>query len=386
MSVEGYAVYVFRHLRPPCLLALEDGRVFRGISFGASGEASGEIVFNTGMTGYQEILTDPSYKGQIVTMTYPLIGNYGSNGEDSESDSPRVEGFVVRESSRRASNWRSSEDLPELLKRSRVVAAEDVDTRALTLHIREKGAMRAILSTEDLSEQSLVEKARNSPSMVGLDLARTVTCPEPYDWPEGPGGAEGVPPVRVTVYDFGVKRSILRQLAREGCRVSVVPASTPAADVLAGKPDGVVFSNGPGDPEPVTCGIDAAREILGKVPVMGICLGHQIMGLALGGRTYKLKFGHRGSNHPVKDLTTDRIEITAQNHGFCVDAESLGDLDTGREVKITHVNLNDRTVEGMSLPGARAFSVQFHPEAGPGPHDAGGLLGRFVDLIRGEGS
>jgi len=377
-------VYVLRHLRPPCVLALEDGRVFTGRSIGAQGERAGEVVFNTGLTGYQEILTDPSYKGQIVTMTSPLIGNYGTNDEDPESDSPKVEGFVVRESSRHASNWRSTGPLPELLEKHGVVAADDIDTRALTLHIREKGAMRAVVSTEEADEKRLVEKARASPAMVGRNLASEVTCEAAYDWPEEPAGVQGKdgPPVTVIVYDFGVKRSILRGLARAGCRVRVVSASTPAADVLDSKPDGVLFSNGPGDPEPVEAGIGAAREIIGKIPVFGICLGHQIMGLALGGRTYKLKFGHHGSNHPVKDLVTDRIQITAQNHGFCVDAESL----KGHDVKITHLNLNDDTIEGLALPDARAFSVQFHPEAGPGPHDARGLFRRFVEMIRGDGS
>jgi carbamoyl-phosphate synthase small subunit len=366
------------------VLALEDGRIFKGRSIGAEGERTGEVVFNTGMTGYQEILTDPSYKGQIVTMTSPLIGNYGTNDEDPESGSPKVEGFVVRESSRTPSNWRSRQGLPDLLKKWGIVAAEDVDTRALTLHIREKGAMRAVISTEDAHEKSLVEKARASPPMVGRDLASEVTCEADYDWPEEPAGLQGKdgPPVTVIVYDFGVKRSILKGLARAGCRVRVVPASTPAQEVLAASPDGVLFSNGPGDPEPVEPGVRAAREIVGGVPVFGICLGHQIMGLALGGRTYKLKFGHHGSNHPVKDLVTDRIQITAQNHGFCVDAESL----PGQDAKITHLNLNDQTVEGLALPDARAFSVQFHPEAGPGPHDAGGLFGRFVEMIRGDGS
>jgi carbamoyl-phosphate synthase small subunit len=362
------------------VLALEDGRIFKGRSIGASGERAGEVVFNTDMTGYQEILTDPSYKGQIVVMTSSLIGNYGTNEEDIESSAPQVEGFVVREASRTPSNWRSTTPLPELLEKHGVVAAEDVDTRALTLHIREKGAMRAVISTEDADGKSLVEKARASPPMVGRNLASEVTCEAAYDWPEEPRGGQdkGGPPVTVIVYDFGVKRSILRGLARAGCRVKVVTASTPAADVLDSKPDGVLFSNGPGDPQPVEAGIRAAREIIGKIPVFGICLGHQIMGLALGGRTYKLKFGHHGSNHPVKDLVIDRIQITAQNHGFCVDAESL----RGHDAKITHLNLNDRTVEGLALPDAKAFSVQFHPEAGPGPHDARGLFGRFVALLR----
>ncbi len=362
------------------MLALEDGRVFTGRSIGAAGERAGEVVFNTGMTGYQDVLTDPSYKGQSVALTSPLSGNYGTNDEDPESDSPKVEGFVVRESSRVASNWRTRRPLPELLEERGVVAADDIDTRALTLHIRERGAMRAVISTKDADEKRLVEKARASPPMVGRNLAGEVTCRDAYDWPEEPAG-DGRSVV-VFVYDFGVKRSILRGLAVAGCRVRVVPALTDAAEVLAARPDGVVFSNGPGDPEPVETGIRAAREIIGKVPVFGICLGHQIMGLALGGRTCKLKFGHHGSNHPVKDLATGRIEITAQNHGFCVDAESL----EGHDAKITHVNLNDHTVEGLALPGAKAFSVQFHPEAGPGPHDARGLFARFVQLIRREGS
>jgi carbamoyl-phosphate synthase small subunit len=372
-------VYLLRHKRPHCRLALEDGRVFEGRSVGAEGSAEGEVVFNTGMTGYQEILTDPSYAGQIVTMTSPLIGNYGTNDEDPESAKPHVEGFIVRESSRLPSNWRSGKSLPELLAEAGVVAADNIDTRALTLHIREKGAMRAVISTDGASESDLVDRAKASPPMEGRDLANVVTTPEAYDWSDAPAVAEGARELAVIVYDFGVKRSILRGLAAAGFRVRVVPASTPASEVLAAKPDGVFFSNGPGDPAPVEAGIAAAREIVGKVPVFGICLGHQIMGLALGGRTYKLKFGHHGSNHPVKDLTTERIEITAQNHGFCVDAESL----TDREVSVTHVNLNDKTVEGLSLPGERASSVQFHPEAGPGPHDARGLFRRFADAIHG---
>jgi carbamoyl-phosphate synthase small subunit len=366
-------------MRPHCVLALEDGRVFKGSSIGAPGIAAGEVVFNTGMTGYQEILTDPSYAGQIVTMTSPLIGNYGTNDEDPESARPHVEGLVVRESSRAPSNWRSDTPLPELLSKRGVVAADDIDTRALTLHIRERGAMRAVISAEDAAADDLVDRARASPPMEGRDLASVVTCPEAYDWPEAATVREGGRELSVTVYDFGVKRSILKGLAAAGFRVRVVPAATPAAEVLSSKPDGVFFSNGPGDPAPVEPGIAAARGIVGKVPVFGICLGHQIMGLALGGRTYKLKFGHHGSNHPVKDLTTERIEITAQNHGFCVDADSL----TDHEVQITHVNLNDSTVEGLSLPKERAFSVQFHPEAGPGPHDARGLFGRFADMTRG---
>lgn len=370
-------MYVFRHLRPPCILALEDGRVFRGVSFGAEGERTGEVVFNTGMTGYQEILTDPSYKGQIVVMTYPLIGNYGSNEEDVESAAPAVEGFVVRESSRCASNWRSTEPLQRFLSRYGVVAAEDVDTRALTLHIRERGAMRACISTVEQSVDNLVEKARASPPMAGRDLASVVGCREPYDWPAQPSSEK---PLRVIVYDFGVKRSILRELTRVGCSVRVVPASTPASDVLAARPDGVVLSNGPGDPEPLKYAAEAVRELVGRVSILGICLGHQIMGLALGGRTYKLRFGHHGSNHPVRNTITGRIEITAQNHGFCVDAASLA----GREARITHLNLNDGTVEGLELPGLRAFSVQFHPEAGPGPHDARGVFDRFAATMRGD--
>jgi len=372
-------VYVLRHKRPDCALALEDGRVFKGRAIGAPGTAEGEVVFNTGLTGYQEILTDPSYAGQIVTMTSPLIGNYGTNDEDTESARPHVEGFVVRESSRLSSNWRSAKPLPELLAGAGVVAADDIDTRALTLHIREKGAMRAVISTEGCSDDDLVDRARASAPMEGRDLASVVTTPEAYDWPEAPTVPEGGRELTVIAYDFGVKRSILCGLAGAGFRVRVVPASTPPEEVLASGPDGVFFSNGPGDPAPVESGIAAARGIVGKVPVFGICLGHQIMGLALGGRTYKLKFGHHGSNHPVKDLTTDRIEITAQNHGFCVDADSLA----GREVDVTHVNLNDRTVEGLALPGERASSVQFHPEAGPGPHDARGLFRRFADAILG---
>jgi len=370
------------------ILALADGRVFEGKSFGATGEAGGEVVFNTSMMGYQEILTDPSYQGQIVTMTYPLIGNYGINGEDVESHTPFASAFVVKEVSRITSNWRSEQSLHDYLQHHGVAGIEGVDTRALTRHIRDHGAQQAIVSTEDLDHESLVRRARKRPSMVGQDLVREVTCAEPYRWDEGEWelgigyGKPREPRFEVVAFDFGIKRNILRMLTSRGCRVTVVPASTSAGEVLAMNPDGIFLSNGPGDPEAVTYAVKTIRELIGQKPIFGICLGHQLMGLALGGRTYKLKFGHHGGNQPVMDLATGKVEITAQNHGFAVDVESL--QSAGEEVALTHINLNDRTVEGLVHKRLPVFSVQYHPESSPGPHDSEYLFGRFCAMMAGE--
>ncbi len=389
----------------PCRLALEDGTMFEGRSLGATGERYGEVVFNTSMTGYQEILTDPSYAGQIITMTYPLIGNYGVNEEDTESRRLFAEGFVVRESSRVASNWRSTGDLHDYLAGAGVVGIEGIDTRALTRHIRSAGAMKGVISSEDGDRDSLVGKARGSAGIVGRDLVREVTVGEPYVFGGGgagrPGGAErGDGVFHVVAYDYGIKRHILESLEGRGCRVMVVPASTTADEVLAIDPDGVFLSNGPGDPEPLTYAASAIRQLVGNKPVFGICLGHQLLSLALGGKTYKLKFGHRGANHPVKNLTSGRVEITSQNHGFAVDAESLGvssrswrvgeaverggwsgaSRDFGR-IEITHLNLNDGTVEGLRCLDVPAFSVQYHPESSPGPHDSGYLFDEFIAMM-----
>ena len=363
-------------------LALEDGTVFTGRSFGASGERVGEVVFNTALSGYQEILTDPSYKGQIVTMTCPHIGNYGVNEEDVESAKPWVEGFVSREFSSTPSNHRSTQTLDAYLKKHGIVAIDDIDTRALTRRLRIAGAMNGVLSTVDLDDASLVAKAKNAPSMAGLDLVKEVTSREAKPWREfvgaGPGGKKGRH--KVALFDCGAKWNIVRLLAESGCDVTVYPASTPAEVVLKEKPDGVFLSNGPGDPAVVTYLIDTMKKILKKdIPTFGICLGHQILGLALGAKTYKLKFGHHGANHPVKRTETGQVEITSQNHGFAVDEKSL----PGTGIEITHVNLNDGTIEGFKHKSMPAFCVQYHPEAAPGPHDSRYLFEHFTKLMEG---
>jgi len=369
------------------ILYLEDGRTFLGESFGAQGETTGEVVFNTSLSGYQEVFTDPSYKGQIVTMTYPLIGNYGVNEEDSESEQPQVEGLVVRELSPFPSNWRSQKTLDQYLKEYSIVGIQGIDTRALTKHIRDAGAQLGIISTVDFDSQSLREKIEKAPQYGGRDLVKEVTCPQPYAWKQGTwsfpearrnSSRQSGDSFSVIVYDCGVKRNILRHLVDEGCEVTVVPASFPAEEVLGLRPQGVCLSNGPGDPAAIPYVIDNVKKLIGKLPIMGICLGHQILGLALGGKTYKLKFGHRGSNQPVKDLATGKVAITAQNHGFCVDLETL---DT-RDVFLTHINLNDQTLEGFQHKQLPLFSVQYHPEASPGPHDASYLFKQFRELMQ----
>jgi carbamoyl-phosphate synthase small subunit len=355
-------------------LALEDGLFFEGRSFGRAGETSGEVVFNTALCGYQEVLTDPSYAGQIVTMTYPHIGNYGVNLDDVESAQPQVAGFVVREVSTRASSWRASGELHRYLDESGVVGISEIDTRALTRHLRTHGAKRGVISTTVADPETLACRARASRSMVGLDLAREVTCAEAYRVEP-----EAAPRrFKVVAYDFGMKRHIGRMLAEAGCDVTVVPATTSAEDALALRPDGVFLSNGPGDPEPCTYAIESARRIMEReVPMFGICLGHQILGLACGGKTFKLKFGHRGANHPVKNLQTGQVEVTSQNHGFSVDPEAF----QRPELILTHVNLNDGTVEGFRHRDLPVISVQYHPEASPGPHDSRYLFGDFVAMM-----
>jgi carbamoyl-phosphate synthase small subunit len=380
---------------PPAVLAIEDGTVFRGRGFGATGEAFGEAVFNTAMSGYQEVLTDPSYTGQIVAMTSPHQGNYGTNRHDPESARVRVAGFAVREASRRASSWRGERTLTEELASAGVVGIEGIDTRRLTLRLREAGAMRCGVSTEDLDARSLVRRILTTPGMEGADLARTVTVAERYGAERfvGPPDRSRAPVLRVAAYDFGMKRNILRLLATAGCEVTVFPAGTPAAAILADGFDGVFLSNGPGDPAATTYGVVAARELLGSVPVFGICLGHQLLGLALGGRTYKMKYGHRGVNQPVRDLSTGRVEVTSHNHGFAVDPEGWGTRIAARgdepasvhtpfgSVALTHWNLNDGTLEGLRCLDVPALSVQYHPEAAPGPHDSSHLFEEFRELM-----
>ena len=363
-------------------LVLEDGTIFQGRSCGHEGEAQGEVVFNTAMTGYQEILTDPSYRGQIVTMTYPLIGNTGCNAEDIESGRPWVEGFILKEMAAAPSNWRSGESLPDYLRRHRIPAIEGIDTRKLTRILRRTGAQRGLITTSEADLLALRERVKSVPSIVGLDLVKDVTCSEPYRWQEGTyGWPDGYPIKRqfdyfVVAYDFGIKRNILRSLVDRRMEVLVVPASTPAGEVLKLKPNGVFLSNGPGDPEPIVYAIESISEMIGKVPLFGICLGHQLIGLALGGKTYKLRFGHHGANHPVKNLETGTIEITSQNHGFAVDIDSLQGL-----AKLTHLNLNDLTSEGLSVREKFLFTVQYHPESSPGPHDSHYLFCDFARMM-----
>jgi carbamoyl-phosphate synthase small subunit len=366
------------------VLVLRDGRVFRGRALGAIGQASGEVIFNTAMSGYQEILTDPSYRGQIVAMTYPLIGNYGLNEEDIESRRPWVNGFIVKEASSAPSSWRSRIGLGDYLRSHGIVGIQGIDTRALTRHLRDHGAQDGLVSSTGEDVARLVERARTLPGLVGRDLVKEVTVDRPFTWRQGAWdlarGYQQAPPADCTVvaFDAGIKLNILRQLAATGCGVTVVPAGTPAAAVMEMKPDGVFVSNGPGDPEAVPYLVDTVREIIGRVPVFGICLGHQIVGLAAGGRTYKLPFGHHGANHPVKDLATGKVEITSQNHGFAVDPDSVA--RGGWEP--SHVNLNDGTCEGLRHQELPVFSVQYHPEASPGPHDASYLFHRFRELMK----
>lgn len=354
-------------------IALENGIVIEGVNFGAEGETYGEVVFNTALTGYQEMITDPSYKGQILIFTNPLIGNYGINDEDIESRSPQVAGVVVREISKFYSNWRASESLDSYLKRHNIVGISNVDTRFLVRQIRDKGAMRGVISTLDFDDKSLIEKARSIPQMSGLDLAKFTTTEESYIF-----NPENNAKFFVVLYDFGVKLNILRKLEKLNCEVLVVPAHTDAKDILSLNPDGIVLSNGPGDPSALTYAINNIKKLISKKPILGICLGHQLLSLAVGGKTYKMKFGHRGSNHPVKNLITEKIEITSQNHGFAVDPESLKESD----VEITHISLNDGTVEGIALKNFPVFSVQYHPEASPGPHDSEYIFKNFVYLLQ----
>jgi carbamoyl-phosphate synthase small subunit len=367
------------------ILALEDGTVFEGKSFGAPVERSGEVVFNTALTGYQEIFTDPSYSGQIVILTNPQIGNYGTTIDDNEAVKPWIEGLVVREFSSLRSNWRSDDDAEHFLSTNQIPVVSELDTRALVRHLRTRGVMRGVLSATESSGEALVRKAREIPSMAGLDLASRVTTAERYEWTKpveacSPSEVVSAPAAQqhhVVAYDYGIKRNILRRLAHVGCRVTVVPALTSAEDVLSLQPDGVFLSNGPGDPEPLETQVANIRALMGRTPIFGICLGHQLMGLASGGKTYKLKFGHRGANHPVLNQVTNKVEITSHNHGFAVDPDSLRASD----VDFTHVNLNDQTLEGFRHRNYPAFCVQYHPEAAPGPHDSLYLFDDFVKLM-----
>ena len=366
------------------LIALEDGTTFYGEAFAGSGETTGEIVFNTGMSGYQEVLTDPSYKGQIVTMTYPLIGNYGVNEEDMESFAIHPTAFLVKEYHPTPSNFRSTGTLADFLNKFNILGIQGIDTRALTRHIRVAGALKGIVSTEDLDPASLVAKAKQSAGLVGRDLVREVTCSDPYGWSDNkavPGNnftTSAPGKYKVVALDLGLKFNQLRILTDKGCAVQVVSATTSPADILAMNPDGIFLSNGPGDPAGVEGVVDNIKKLLGQKPIFGICLGHQILALAYGGATFKLKFGHRGANQPVKDLSTGKIEITSQNHGFCVDPDSLNK----DEVELTHINLNDSSVEGMRHKKFPAFSVQHHPEHAPGPHDSMYLFDRFIDSMK----
>ncbi len=373
------------------ILALEDGRIFRGHGYGHPGDCQGEVVFNTSLTGYQEISTDPSYAGQIVVLTNPQIGNYGTNHADNEAGKPYIEGLIVREFSPISSNWRSEQVADEYMERYKVPVLAEIDTRALVRHLRDHGVMRGVISTKEPDAQTLVERARSIRKMDGTDLAKVVSTPSIYHFDAADPRSQWGDPLLSTVldqdakerklnvvaYDFGIKQNILRMLAREGCRVTVVPAETTAEDVLALKPDGVFLSNGPGDPEPVDYAVKAIRGLMGRVPVFGICLGHQLCGLALGGRTYKLKFGHHGGNHPVRNNATGKVEITAHNHNFAVDPDSIN----GNEVELTHVDLNDQTLEGLRHKTLPLFSVQYHPEAAPGPHDSHYLFRDFRKMM-----
>ncbi|MHB0957393.1 MAG: glutamine-hydrolyzing carbamoyl-phosphate synthase small subunit [Pirellulaceae bacterium] len=371
----------------PAKLALQDGTVFTGISFGATGEVDGEVVFNTSMTGYQEILTDPSYRGQIVTMTYPEIGNYGVNPEDLENARPHLAGFIVRECSRVASNFRAQGSLHAYLERHGIVGLAEIDTRRLVRHIRSQGALKGVISSIDLDDERLVQKALASPGLVGRDLVREVLPPAPRTWQEGLSAwahltprldaPDSANPLHVVALDFGMKWNISRHLVAEGCRVSIVPGTLTADEILAMKPDGVFLSNGPGDPEPVEYAIETISQLLGQRPIFGICLGHQLMALACGAKTFKLKFGHRGANQPVLNLESGSVEITAQNHGFAVEEDSLP-----ADLVITHRNLNDQTIAGLRHRRVAAFSVQYHPEASAGPHDSRYLFRQFYDLMR----
>lgn len=368
--------------RLKALLMLEDGTYFWGWSFTGPGEAFGEMVFNTAMTGYQEILTDPSYRGQIVAMTYPLIGNYGVNTEDSESLKIQVEAFVIREYQPRYSNWRAEKSLGEWLSENGVLGITGIDTRALTRHLRLFGAMKAGVTTEDLDPKKFLERVKESPGLVGRDLVKEVTCPQPYRWDKGGiqwGVSEfrGTGDYKIAILDCGLKFNQLRLFEERGCECVVFPADTPAQEILARNPDGIFLSNGPGDPAAVPYVVETVKQLLGRKPIFGICLGHQMLGQALGASTYKLKFGHRGANHPVKDLSTGKIEITSQNHGFCLRAEELPP-----EVEVTHINLNDGTLEGIRHKEIPAFSVQYHPENAPGPHDAVYLFDRFIETLK----